>query len=115
VLEPYIQMSDPGREDDDATLVRMRDWQVAAYAGAVPEAYRPDRRTWGPVAVPDGKFLVLGDNRDNAYDSRYWGFVPADHVHGRIGSIYFSYDLTSPRSLPYLTAVRWNRIGSKPE
>jgi len=114
VLEPDMLLADPQRVDDAATLASMRAWQLAAFAGTSSEGYAPDRRTWGPLAIPDGAFLVLGDNRDNAYDSRYWGFVPADHVYGRIGTIYFSYDPTSPRSLPYLTAVRWGRIGSTP-
>jgi len=115
VREPYMQLAEPQRVDDAASLARMRAWQLAAFAGTSSEPYTPDRRTWGPLAIPDGAFFVLGDNRDNAYDSRYWGFVPADHVYGRIGTIYFSYDPASPRSLPFLTAVRWGRIGSTPQ
>ena len=48
------------------------------------------RDSWGPQTVPAGELLVLGDNRDNSRDSRYWGFLPVDQVKGRALLIYWS-------------------------
>jgi signal peptidase I len=48
--------------------------------------------TFGPVAVPPGHLFVMGDNRYNSADSRYWGFVRASTVKGKGWVIYFSHD-----------------------
>jgi signal peptidase I len=61
------------------------------------------------LIVPEGSFFVLGDNRDDSYDSRYWGFVPAENVVGRPLLIYFSMD----RSAPVLASeLRSDRLSS---
>jgi signal peptidase I len=57
----------------------------------------------------------MGDNRDSSYDGRYWGFLPRENVRGRPLVVYFSYDPSSWRALPFLTAVRWGRLFSSPE
>ena len=53
-----------------------------------------DRDHWGPKVVPAGQLLVLGDNRDNSRDSRFWGFLPMDQVKGRALVVYWSYEAT---------------------
>jgi signal peptidase I len=65
------------------------------------------RETYGPVTVPSGQYFVMGDNRDNSQDSRYWGFLPREYVKGRALVIYWSYSLDAGN---FLTGTRWGRI-----
>ncbi len=62
------------------------------------------RDNMGPVKVPEGAIFVMGDNRDQSYDSRFWGFVKLEDVIGKAFIIYFSWDSDN-------SGVRWNRIG----
>ncbi|MBI4791652.1 MAG: signal peptidase I [Deltaproteobacteria bacterium] len=64
------------------------------------------RDFYGPITVPTDSVFVMGDNRDNAYDSRFWGVVKKDTIKAKIINIYWSWDKEAG-------SVRWYRIGKQ--
>jgi signal peptidase I len=75
--EPYVHFLDPPISRDHPEY------------GLRGEARRDD---FGPEKVPEGHLFVLGDNRDNSRDSRFWGLLPIDQVKGRALLVYWSYE-----------------------
>jgi signal peptidase I len=72
----------------------------------------PSLHEWGPLVVPTGTFFMMGDNRDDSVDSRYYGPVPRANLRGTPMFVYYSYD--PERGADYLravTAIRWRRLG----
>lgn len=75
---------------------------------------QPTHDHWGPLVIPAGRYMMLGDNRYNSKDGRYWGLVPRANVRGRPMFIYYSWNADdSDRPLPFLTDIRWSRIGHR--
>ena len=66
------------------------------------------RMTYGPVTVPEGQYFMMGDNRDNSQDSRYWGFLPREYVKGKALFVYFSFGDEAGSNI--FSSVRWNRL-----
>jgi len=64
---------------------------------------------YGPVRVPGDSLFVMGDNRDNSQDSRFWGFVRVNEVKGKALIIYFSWDSNAQDPL---NKIRWARFGN---
>lgn len=106
--EPYAQRSLPLREPSSDEFRWQRDY-LAADAGA--RGYNPTRNDWGPLSVPSQHYFVLGDNRDNSLDSRYWGFVPDSLLRGSPIFVYYSYEPDSGKPFDWLRRVRWQRLG----
>jgi hypothetical protein len=65
-----------------------------------------ERDNFGPLTVPDNKLFVMGDNYDNSYDSRFWGYADITAVKSKAVSLYWSWDKENFR-------VRWDRIGKE--
>ena len=105
--EPYAIHSDKG-DERHPWMAWQRDHLVD---GMDPSTYAPTRDNWGPLVVPDGHYFMLGDNRENSFDSRYWGPLEAWRLEGRAVFTYYSYNKDSYRPFPALREVRWDRIG----
>jgi len=68
------------------------------------------RESYGPVTVPGDQLFMMGDNRDNSQDSRFWGFLPRSYVKGRALVIYWSFDEAAGAPANLFSRIRWNRL-----
>jgi signal peptidase I len=104
------------RKGDGTQTSPLMDWQhkielSGTRFGPPPKTPMLDR--WGPLLIPSGNYFMMGDNRYESKDGRYWGVVPRANVRGRPMFIYYSYVPSgeSDRPLSFITDIRWSRIG----
>jgi len=105
--EPYVHFLTPASDGSEVTSMDVRE-------------------RYGPVTVPAGQYFVMGDNRDNSQDSRYWGFLPRRYVKGKALMVYWSYEAGGEATAEdgllawvrnagsvvahLFTRTRWNRL-----
>lgn len=108
LAEPYaLHTAFAPVPEEEFRLRQIKAWQLPHYAGPDPRAYRPTTHDWGPIVVPAEHYFVMGDNRDESYDSRFWGFLPKAHIRGSPLFVYLSVAFRPFR-------IRWNRLFHHP-
>ncbi len=93
------------------TLLRNGVAQTEPWVQLAAQGPSAISQAWGPIIVPAGEYFVLGDNRDNSSDSRVWGTVPDSLVRGKAWRIYYSFEPDSMARVPWLSRIRWSRLG----
>ncbi len=110
LYEPYTSHHDW----DGDTVHPGMSWQNEFLKNPVAtRRYRPSRDNWGPLVIPGGSFFMLGDNRDNSEDSRYWGLVDREKIKGRPWRVYYSSEPGQAGLGSWFQEVRWGRIGGR--
>jgi len=101
VREPYARVAADPDPPLPATGPYNFQWQLGALPTGIDRAaYGPTRDSWGPLIVPAGRYLMLGDDRGGSIDSRHTGFVPRGEIRGKVLAIHWS--------------SQWSRIGRRP-
>jgi signal peptidase I len=96
-----------GRRTDEPYVYYLEEPPETAAGDEVHARGGDPRESYGPVTVPPDHYFVMGDNRDNSQDSRYWGFLPRAYVKGKALVIYWSYDAEAGN---IVTGTRWGRL-----
>jgi len=106
VDEPYV-IHGPVADESHPWMEWQKDYLLA---GVDPRTYVPSRDTWGPLVIPEDRYFMLGDNREQSLDSRYWGLLEGWRLEGRAVFTYFSYNKGSYKPFPWIREIRWGRI-----
>jgi len=106
VDEPYV-VHEPAADEAHPWMEWQEDYLVP---GTDPRTYVGTRDNWGPIVLPEDRYFMLGDNRENSLDSRYWGLLEGWRLEGRAVFTYFSYNKGSYRPFPWIREIRWGRL-----
>ena len=112
--EPWVEPANRLAETDPLGRNQMRQWQVKYLVSGDTSKYTPEPNNWGPIVVPRDSFFMMGDNRRESYDGRFWGFLPRRNVRGTPLIVYYSWDANTYKPLPLVTNVRWRRLFTIP-
>ena len=101
---------DPARLPEWWSVVEREGHEVALTAQGV---ILVDGAPATSYEVRQDHYFVMGDNRDNSLDSRFWGFVSDDRLVGKAMMLYWSWDVSGPRQGPFgrFSSIRWDRVG----
>jgi len=91
--EPYVRFLEPPNGRDPSAVFRDNFPRLDVYATNMEGKWLLEMRKLvedGELIIPEGHYFVMGDNRDDSQDSRYWGFVPRENIIGRPLIIYWS-------------------------
>jgi signal peptidase I len=125
----YVQNPRFDAEDSALQIVREESPPEGAQYRVYWESYHAERAdadfpsggryaVGHPFVIPERAYFVMGDNRDDSEDSRFWGTVPRDYVVGRAVVVYWSYDERAAAArgenlvLRVLRHTRWRRVGT---
>jgi signal peptidase I len=114
---PLVIKNVPARKPGDSYDVY---WSPNSTFGEDPYPIFKEEGNGKEIVVPANHYFVMGDNRNNSQDSRYWGFVPRELVIGRAMFVYWSYDESLPSNetfivgplINFIENTRWARTGT---